>query len=109
MIDLTNFKLDLRYNERVNEIFDAYRIKLTGSLDCRNDADIYGFIYKYQPRFLSEILMIMYQIGYEDGQKDAVRQVELINAKHGKLIVDNTKNNPYLDPPPANSAVSLAA
>lgn len=106
---LDGFKLDLRHNERVNEIFDAYRIKLTGSLECRKENRIYDFIYRENPRFTSEILMIMYQVGYEDGRKDAMLEAEqiIINQKqdrkryylnrypgdkaHLKLVVDNTR------------------
>lgn len=119
MLDLKGFKLDLRHNDRVNEILDAYRIKLTGSLDCRNDADLYGFIYKHQPYFLTEILMIMYQIGYEDGQKKATRRAMPLFTRQDeeqvvvrrespsvydkvpiKLVIDNTKKLPQPEPFP---------
>lgn len=130
-LSLEGFKLDLRHANRINEILDAYRIKLTGSLECRKENRIYDFIYREQPSFTSEILMIMYQIGYEDGKK-AARQADLVIAQDeqddeqgcvgidsdkpigGKanlrLVVDNTINRPDPDPPPANTAVgSLVA
>lgn len=106
---LDGFKLDLRHNDRVNEIFDAYRIKLTGSLECRKENRIYDFIYRENPRFTSEILMIMYQVGYEDGRKEVMMEAEPMKTKQkqdrkqdyldwllgGKtnlrLVVDNTK------------------
>lgn len=127
MLNLKEFKLDLRHNERVGEIFDAYRLKLTGSLDCRNDHGIFDFIYREQPLFQSEILLILYQIGYEDALKEAARQAmpfagqdeedyaavnisSTVGAKANlKLVVDNTMYHPHPDPPPANSAVGLVA
>ena len=66
---LEGFKHSFRHSNRINEILDAYRIKLTGSLECRKENRIYDFIYREQPRFISEILMIMYQMGYEDALK----------------------------------------
>lgn len=71
---LEGFNIDLMHNDRVNEIFDAYRIKLTGSLECRNEGDIYAFIYRELPMSLGEILLIMYQIGYEDGLKGCLTE-----------------------------------
>lgn len=76
-----NYKINLQHNDRVNEIFDQYRIKLTGSLECRNEQDIYGFIYREQPGYSSEILYIMYRQGYEDGLKAARIKEKLRKAK----------------------------
>ena len=72
-LTLRGFKHDLRHNDRINEIFDAYRIKLTGSLECRNENRIYDFIYKGRPGFVSEILIIMYQMGYEDRAREEMQ------------------------------------
>lgn len=126
---LDGFNLDLRHNNRINEIFDAYRINLTGSLECRNNSSIYDFIYKERPGFLSEILMIMYQMGYEDGREEVTRQAmplitadeqdqdyvdtELRESITGKarlrLVVDNTRNNPDPEPPASMAVGQLAA
>jgi hypothetical protein len=75
LLTLEGFEHDLRHTDRINEILDTYRIKLTGSLECKNENRIYDFIYREQPGFISEILMIMYQIGYEDGQKEVFEQM----------------------------------
>lgn len=91
---LEGFDVDSRYIDRINEILDAYRIKLTGSLECRKEGKVYDFIYREQPNFCGEILMIMYQIGYEDGQRDALRE----------SLISNT-HNPDPRPPAGAAAV----
>lgn len=81
-----NYIINLQYNERINEVFDQYRIKLTGSLECKNEPGIFDFIYREQPDFCSEILYILYQQGYEDGRlAERGRQRKRKSKKVGRL------------------------
>ncbi|MEN6460808.1 MAG: hypothetical protein ABFC94_05480 [Syntrophomonas sp.] len=62
----------LRNYDRITKLFDDYRLKLTGSLECRKDTGIFDFIYRTQPNFQSEILIELYQQGVIDGLKIAI-------------------------------------
>jgi len=57
------------YYNRVSELFDEYRLKVTGSLESRKDGDIFEFLNVYRPGYKSEVLDFMYRKGYEDGLK----------------------------------------
>ncbi len=62
----------LRNYDRVTQIFDDYRLKLTGSLESQRDWRMYDFIYRAQPNFQTEILCELYQQGVRDGLKIAL-------------------------------------
>lgn len=59
-------------SNRVTELLNEYRLKVTGSLECQNDKLIYDFIYKYKVNYQAEILDFVYQKAYEDGKRDAL-------------------------------------
>jgi hypothetical protein len=55
--------------DRVSQLFDEYRKKVTGSLDNKRDERLFDFVYKYRSTYQTEILDYFYRKGFEDGMK----------------------------------------
>ena len=65
--------MPMNHYARVSELLDQYRLYLTGSLESRNDNEIFDFIYHKGPKYQTEILDFFYVKGYQDGQSDLMK------------------------------------
>jgi hypothetical protein len=67
------FILWIFFYDRVTELLDEYRLKLTGSLESKKESRVFGFIYKDQSGYQTEILDFVYKKAYEDGRKNVLQ------------------------------------
>lgn len=57
--------------DRVTQLLEEYREKLTGSAKT-NDGRLFDFIYEKRPRYQTELLDLIYQQAFQDGYKACV-------------------------------------
>ncbi len=50
----------INHYDRVTQLLDDYRLHVTGTLECRNDARLYDFIYRTRPTNTKESFLIMF-------------------------------------------------